>query len=108
MSNLEERDSQIYSLIHRMENSAQENEQLKNECKGLRESVSRFSDIIRELLIEKARAERRETRRCTLEKKLRLGQFVNVRQGATYVEQWQDGLVGLKTMQYLSGFASLY
>jgi len=47
-------------------------------------SISRCINVVKELLIEKSRIERKEARSKVMQNRLRLGQFVTQRVGATF------------------------
>ncbi|CAF4190127.1 unnamed protein product [Rotaria sp. Silwood2] len=47
--------------------------------------------VNKKLLVEKSTLERKQARQKCMENRLRLGQFVTQRQGATFVENWTDG-----------------
>ncbi len=55
------------------------------------ETTKRCLIITRSLLIEKSQLEKKQVREKAMENRLRLGQFVTQRQGASFVEQWIDG-----------------
>ena len=47
--------------------------------------------MVKDLLMEKSRIERKEARSKCMQNRLRLGQFVTKRVGATFQENWTDG-----------------
>merc|ERR1719312_1607803 len=56
-----------------------------------KETVNRCLTVIKELLIEKSTIERKEARSKCMANRLRLGQFVTQRVGASFQENWTDG-----------------
>ena len=48
-------------------------------------------NVNKKLLVEKSTLEKKQARQKCMENRLRLGQFVTQRQGATFVENWVDG-----------------
>jgi len=56
-----------------------------------KETISRCINVVKELLIEKSTIERKEARTKCMSNRLRLGQFVTQRVGASFQENWTDG-----------------
>ena len=54
-------------------------------------SFKKCLSVNKKLLIEKSTLEKKQARQRCMENRLRLGQFVTQRQGATFVENWVDG-----------------
>merc|ERR1712012_772146 len=54
-------------------------------------TISKCLNVVKELLIEKSRIERKDARAKCMQNRLRLGQFVTQRVGATFQENWTDG-----------------
>lgn len=50
-----------------------------------------YKEVIRELLIEKARVDRLKAREKSAENQLRVGQFKPIRSGEHFKEQWRNG-----------------
>lgn len=48
-------------------------------------------EVIKKLLIEKSTIERKDARQRCMQNRLKLGQFVTQRVGATFQENWTDG-----------------
>lgn len=76
----------------------QQNEELRRQLSLCMRQVDQQKDTIersltmtKSLLIEKSMLERKTARQKCMENRLRLGQFVTQRQGATFVENWVDG-----------------
>ena len=54
-------------------------------------SIQKCIDVVKRLLIEKSTIEKKEARARCMQNRLRLGQFVTQRVGATFQENWSDG-----------------
>lgn len=52
---------------------------------------SKCIDVVKKLLKEKSNIEKKEARQKCMQNRLRLGQFVTQRVGATFQENWTDG-----------------
>ena len=50
-----------------------------------------FFQVVKKLLKEKSSIEKKEARQKCMQNRLRLGQFVTQRVGATFQENWTDG-----------------
>jgi tousled-like kinase len=64
---------------------------VQSEKEKLQDRVDKSCNVIKSLLLEKAVRENTEARAKCMKNRLHLGQFVTQRQGAQYVENWQDG-----------------
>ncbi|XP_076061798.1 tousled-like kinase isoform X3 [Oratosquilla oratoria] len=53
--------------------------------------INKCIDVVKKLLIEKSNIEKKEARQKCMQNRLRLGQFVTQRVGASFQENWQDG-----------------
>ncbi|KAK7080916.1 Serine/threonine-protein kinase tousled-like 2, partial [Halocaridina rubra] len=53
--------------------------------------INKCIEVVKKLLIEKSNIEKKEARQKCMQNRLRLGQFVTQRVGATFQENWQDG-----------------
>ena len=56
-----------------------------------KETITRCLTVVKELLVEKSSIERKEARTKCMANRLRLGQFVTQRVGASFQENWTDG-----------------
>jgi len=56
-----------------------------------KDTISRCLSVVKELLIEKSSIERKDARTKCMANRLRLGQFVTQRVGASFQENWTDG-----------------
>ncbi|XP_043207458.1 serine/threonine-protein kinase tousled-like 2 isoform X3 [Amphibalanus amphitrite] len=54
-------------------------------------NLDRCVDMVKKLLIEKSKIEKKECRAKCMQNRLRLGQFVTQRVGASFQENWTDG-----------------
>lgn len=53
--------------------------------------INKCIDVVKKLLNEKSTIEKKEARQRCMQNRLRLGQFVTQRVGATFQENWTDG-----------------
>merc|ERR550532_842173 len=61
------------------------------ELEASKSTITKCLTVVKELLIEKSRIERKDARAKCMQNRLRLGQFVTQRVGATFQENWTDG-----------------
>ncbi|XP_037085167.1 LOW QUALITY PROTEIN: serine/threonine-protein kinase tousled-like 2, partial [Pollicipes pollicipes] len=54
-------------------------------------NLDKCVDMVKKLLIEKSKIEKKECRQKCMQNRLRLGQFVTQRVGASFQENWTDG-----------------
>jgi len=90
-ADLETKESRIEELV-RVNSEIQR--QLASKSKEADEkanTVDKCLHVVKELLIEKSTIERKEARAKCMQNRLRLGQFVTQRVGATFQENWTDG-----------------
>ncbi|XP_063973750.1 serine/threonine-protein kinase tousled-like 2 isoform X2 [Diachasmimorpha longicaudata] len=71
-------------LRHQMANQQKILEQHKSH-------INKCIDVVKKLLKEKSNIEKKEARQRCMQNRLRLGQFVTQRVGATFQENWTDG-----------------
>ena len=64
---------------------------VNKESASQKETINRCLSVVKELLIEKSTIERKEARTKCMQNRLRLGQFVTQRVGASFQENWTDG-----------------
>jgi tousled-like kinase len=50
-----------------------------------------INNMVLQIFILQSKLEKKTTRQKSMSNRLRLGQFVTQRQGATFVENWNDG-----------------
>lgn len=91
VADLEERDGKIDELTRG-------SDELKRQISGhqkvvdkQKEQLNKSIDFTKQLLIEKSQMEKKAARQKCMQNRLRLGQFVTQRQGASFVENWVDG-----------------
>ncbi|XP_071552356.1 serine/threonine-protein kinase tousled-like 1 isoform X3 [Panulirus ornatus] len=68
--------------------------QLQTQSKLLEQKqlqINKCIEVVKKLQIEKSNIEKKEARQKCMQNRLRLGQFVTQRVGATFQENWQDG-----------------
>lgn len=56
-----------------------------------KQHITKCIDVVKKLLKEKSSIEKKEARQKCMQNRLRLGQFVTQRVGATFQENWTDG-----------------
>ncbi|XP_054707274.1 serine/threonine-protein kinase tousled-like 1 isoform X2 [Uloborus diversus] len=56
-----------------------------------KEQLAKCLGVTKQLLIEKSTMEKKAARQKCMQNRLRLGQFITQRQGASFVENWVDG-----------------
>jgi tousled-like kinase len=56
-----------------------------------KDHISKCIDVVKKLLKQKSNIEKKEARQKCMQNRLRLGQFVTQRVGATFQENWTDG-----------------
>merc|ERR1712038_920879 len=61
------------------------------ELESSKSTITKCLNVVKELLIEKSNIERKDARAKCMQNRLRLGQFVTQRVGATFQENWTDG-----------------
>ena len=64
---------------------------VNKESASQKDTIKRCLNVVKELLIEKSTIERKEARTKCMQNRLRLGQFVTQRVGASFQENWTDG-----------------
>lgn len=98
MSKLKELDSKSAAKDSRLESLQQSKDDLDRELQNSKKTISKQKDQIerclemtKQLLIDKSQLEKKAARQRCMQNRLRLGQFVTQRQGASFVENWVDG-----------------
>ncbi|XP_038044627.1 serine/threonine-protein kinase tousled-like 2 [Patiria miniata] len=69
----------------------QTHSEAQRQLEVLQKQMAKGMSMTKKLLIEKSDIDMKEARRKSMENRLRLGQFTTKRQGAQFVETWQDG-----------------
>lgn len=90
-SAIETQNTRIDQLNREKEDLLKELAQTKKELDKNVSSFKKCLSVNKKLLIEKSTLEKKQARQKCMENRLRLGQFVTQRQGATFVENWVDG-----------------
>ena len=88
---IETKNTKIDELIKEKDELTKELIQLKRDYEKQGFSFKKCLSVNKKLLIEKSTLEKKQARQKCMENRLRLGQFVTQRQGATFVENWVDG-----------------
>ncbi|CAK9796482.1 Serine/threonine-protein kinase tousled-like 2 [Anthophora plagiata] len=83
-SKIDELNRTTDELRHQMANQQKLIEQHKSH-------INKCIDVVKKLLKEKSNIEKKEARQKCMQNRLRLGQFVTQRVGATFQENWTDG-----------------
>ncbi|XP_064648200.1 serine/threonine-protein kinase tousled-like 2 isoform X2 [Lineus longissimus] len=91
VSDLEKKDSTIEELTRQNEEIRRQLTAQQKLIDKQKENIEKCVEMNKKLLIEKSTLEKKATREKSMENRLRLGQFVTQRQGATFVENWTDG-----------------
>lgn len=63
--------------------------------------INKCIDVVKKLLKEKSNIEKKEARQKCMQNRLRLGQFVTQRVGATFQENWTDGYAFQELARYV-------
>merc|ERR1719400_502965 len=74
-----------------MQNRLRLGQFVTQELEASKSTITKCLSVVKELLIEKSRIERKDARAKCMQNRLRLGQFVTQRVGATFQENWTDG-----------------
>lgn len=90
-SAIETKNTRIDELLKEKDELSKEMLQLKRDHEKQGFSFKKCLSVNKKLLIEKSTLEKKQARQKCMENRLRLGQFVTQRQGATFVENWVDG-----------------
>ncbi|CAF1386891.1 unnamed protein product [Rotaria magnacalcarata] len=88
---LEAKNSQIQNLIRERDELRRQLTDVKKDYDKQQNILQKCLAVNKKLLVEKSTLERKQARQKCMENRLRLGQFVTQRQGATFVENWTDG-----------------
>ncbi|KAL3187436.1 hypothetical protein MRX96_025502 [Rhipicephalus microplus] len=88
---LEMRDSRIDELQRGSEELRRQIQGQQKQIQKQEEQLLKCIDVTKQLLIEKLAIEKKQSRQKCMQNRLRLGQFVTQRQGASFVENWVGG-----------------
>ncbi|XP_067127400.1 serine/threonine-protein kinase tousled-like 2 isoform X3 [Centruroides vittatus] len=88
---LEMRDNRIDELQRASEELKRQIQAQQKLIEKQKEQLAKCLDVTKQLLIEKSTMEKKAARQKCMQNRLRLGQFITQRQGASFVENWVDG-----------------
>ncbi|RWS26194.1 serine/threonine-protein kinase tousled-like 1, partial [Leptotrombidium deliense] len=91
VADLEEKDAKIDELHRASEDMKRQLSTQQKLIDQQKEQLNKSVDVTKQLLIEKSQMEKKAARQKCMQNRLRLGQFVTQRQGASFVENWHDG-----------------
>lgn len=98
LSDMQDRDNDIESNKLKYEDLSRVSDEQKTQItahnKALEEQKSHINkciEVVKNLLKQKSNIEKKEARQKCMQNRLRLGQFVTQRVGATFQENWTDG-----------------
>lgn len=90
-SELEQKEVRIDELVRSNEELSTKLSAQQKVVEQQKASIQKCIDVVKRLLIEKSTIEKKEARARCMQNRLRLGQFVTQRVGATFQENWTDG-----------------
>ena len=88
---LEKKDNRIEELTRMNEELSRQLQVKQKDCDEKATTITKCLNVVKELLIEKSTIEKKDARAKCMQNRLRLGQFVTQRVGATFQENWTDG-----------------
>jgi tousled-like kinase len=88
---MEIKDNRIEELQRMNEELTRQLTQSQKTIEEQKTTINKCLTVVKELLIEKSNIERKDARSKCMQNRLRLGQFVTQRVGATFQENWTDG-----------------
>ncbi len=88
---MESKESRIDELTRINEELTRQVAAKQKEMEEKGSTIQKCLNVVKELLIEKSNIERKEARAKCMQNRLRLGQFVTQRVGASFQENWTDG-----------------
>ncbi|GAB6030544.1 hypothetical protein CHUAL_007409 [Chamberlinius hualienensis] len=90
-SDIEMRDNKIEELTRSNEEVRRQVQAQQKLIEQHKDNVQKCLDVVKKLLKEKSLMEKKQSRQKCMQNRLRLGQFITQRQGASFVENWVDG-----------------
>ncbi|XP_044734702.1 serine/threonine-protein kinase tousled-like 2 isoform X3 [Chrysoperla carnea] len=90
-SDLEVRNNKIDELNRQVEDLRHQAAAQQKVLDQHKQHINKCIDVVKKLLKEKSNIEKKEARQRCMQNRLRLGQFVTQRVGATFQENWTDG-----------------
>lgn len=91
VQDLEERDVKIDELQRGSDELRRQISAQQKLIDKQKEQLVKSVEVTKQLLVEKSQMEKKAARQKCMQNRLRLGQFVTQRQGASFVENWVDG-----------------
>lgn len=94
----------ITLLYLQLQTNEELSRQLQSQSKLLEQKqlqINKCIEVVKKLQIEKSNIEKKEARQKCMQNRLRLGQFVTQRVGATFQENWQDGYAFQEITKYV-------
>lgn len=106
MSKLKEQDTRSAAKDSKLEDLQQSKDDLDREMltqqkliTKQKDQLAKCLDMTKQLLIDKSQLEKKAARQRCMQNRLRLGQFVTQRHGASFVENWSDGYAFIELMK---------
>ncbi|XP_044753483.1 serine/threonine-protein kinase tousled-like 2 isoform X5 [Coccinella septempunctata] len=90
-SDLEARNNKIEELTRQGEELRHQISTQQKTIEQQKQHINKCIEVVKKLLKEKSSIEKKEARQRCMQNRLRLGQFVTQRVGATFQENWTDG-----------------
>nr|XP_061807290.1 serine/threonine-protein kinase tousled-like 2 isoform X2 [Nerophis lumbriciformis] len=91
-SDLEKKEGRIDDLLRANCDLRRQVEEQQKMLERFKERLNKCVTMSKKLLIEKSKHEKRTCRDKSMQDRLRLGHFTTVRHGASFTEQWADGV----------------
>lgn len=91
VADIEERDGKIDELSRGSDELKRQVTQQNKVIDKQKEQLAKSVEVTKQLLVEKSQMEKKAARQKCMQNRLRLGQFVTQRQGASFVDNWVDG-----------------
>lgn len=105
-SDIEQKDQKIEDLLRQTDELRRQLTAQQKLIEKHKDNLQKCLNVNKTLLIEKSGLEKKTTRQKSMENRLRLGQFVTQRQGASFVENWVDGWAFTDLMRQQERIAS--
>ncbi|XP_019739048.1 serine/threonine-protein kinase tousled-like 2 isoform X3 [Hippocampus comes] len=91
-SDLEKKEGRIDDLLRANGDLRRQVEEQQKMLERFKERLNKCVTMSKKLLLEKSKHEKRTRRDKSMQDRLRLGHFTTVRRGASFAEQWADGI----------------
>lgn len=96
--NMQDRDTEIEASKTKLDDLTRVSDEQKSQITAhqkvieqQKSHINKCIDVVKKLLKQKSNIEKKEARQKCMQNRLRLGQFVTQRVGATFQENWTDG-----------------